>query len=573
LSEKKRALLTSHCRLLLSIPSTRVQPEIWKSSRREAEATLQDYLFCLSWRECELRDGLLIGTVASTSPLSSSLFTVVRSDVSFVTSMRLGSTLSALLIFTTLAFGCPGPDCLATNRARQAPVYVTSTEPCDECHHEPTSPAQRPVVTISSYQCSTRSVVPYTSGYSTFWVSTPTCPSQPTVTSWMTTNGTCAAPQSGNLVTTTLPAYTVTRPVTYTSYATGSPPATVTLPASTLPPITYTTVLAGSCSPSEVYFPGSMIWGTATQLTTITSTIVQTATEYSISRASYPGPTVVSTLPGSTQVITYTRPGETLVFTPSASVQIVTLTTDGATITQTQAASSITYTSIQAPSYYTITTSIDALTLTTVLPALPGSTIVITQTLPAETQYLTSVTSLPAYTTTITQAASTQVLTSYQAASYYTVTTSVEALTITSVISQQALTITNTQAASTQFVTQTQYSAASTFYETTTISLDAITRTRTETSIGLSVSSLETTVTGEFFLPPSPTSVAWGVVSNKLHHGFQCRTVCFAAADTSYSDLISLRNDRYGHLARICYCHCHGDCPWLSLYADYNNYR
>jgi hypothetical protein len=238
-------------------------------------------------------------------------------------------------------------------------------------------------------------VVPYTSGSSTFWISTPSCPSQPTVTSWMSTNGTCAAPQSGNLITTTLPAYTVTQPVTYTSYATESPPATITLSANTLPPITYTTVLPGSCSPSEVFFPGSTILGTATQLTTITSTIVQTATEYSISRASYPGPMVVRTLPGSTQVITYTRPGETLVFTPYASLQIVTLTTNGATATQTQAASSITYTSIQAPSYYTVTTSIDALTLT----------------LPAETKYLTSITSLPAYTTTITQAASTQVLT------------------------------------------------------------------------------------------------------------------------------------------------------------------
>jgi hypothetical protein len=388
--------------------------------------------------------------------------------------MRLDLTLSALLIFTTLAFGCPGPDCLATNRARQAPVYVTGTKPCDECHHEPTSPAQRPVITITSHQCASRSVVPYTSASSTFWVSTPSCPSQPTVTSWMSANGTCAAPQSGNLVTTTLPAYTVTRPITYTSYVTGSPPATITLPASTLPPITYTTVLPGSCTPIEVYSPGSA---------------------------------VVSTLPGSTQVITYTRPGETLVFMPSDSLRVVTLTTDGATITQTQAASSITYTSIQAPSYYTITTSIDALTLTTVLAAptqvrtesLLGSTFVVTQTLQAETQYLTSVTSLPAYTTTITQAVSTQVLTSYQAASYYTVTTSVEALTITSVISQQAQTITNTQAASTQFVTQTQSVAASTFYETTTISVDAITRTRTETSIGLSVSSLQATVTGEFF--------------------------------------------------------------------------
>jgi hypothetical protein len=489
--------------------------------------------------------------------------------MSFVTSMRLGSTLSALLIFTTLAFGCPGPDCLAINKARQVPIYVTSTKPCDECHHEPTSPLTRPVVTITSHQCASRSVVPYTSGSSTFWVSTPSCPSQPTVTSWMSTNGTCAAPQSGNLITTTLPAYTVTQPVTYTSYATGSPPATVNLPPSTLPPITYTTVLPGSCSPSEVFFPGSTIWGTATQLTTITSTIVQTATEYSVSHESYFGPTVVSTLPGSNQVITYTRPGETLFFTPSASLQIVTLTTNGATVTQTQAASSITYTSIQAPSYYTVTTKIDALTLTTVLAAptqiltqsLTGSTIVVTQTLPAETEYLTSITSLSAYATTITQAASTQVLTSYQAASYYTVTTSVEALTITSIISQQAQTITDTQAAATQIVTQTQSQAALTFYETTTISLDAITRTRTETSIGLSVSALETTVTGQF---RNPSPVACAVFSVTLY----CDV-----ADKPYSDLISLRNDEYGHLARVYYSHDHGDCFGLSLNAYYNNHR
>lgn len=271
--------------------------------------------------------------------------------MSFVTSVRLVSTLSTLLILTTLVFACPGPDCLATDRARQAPVYITTTKPCHGaiCHHEPTSPPQRPVITITSHRCATKSIIPYTSGSSTFWLSTPSCPLQPTVTSWMPRSGTCPLP----------------------------------------------------------------VWGTATHLTTIISTIVQTSTEYSIAHASYPGPTVVSTLPGSTQVITYTRPGETLVFTPSASLQTITLTTDGATMTQTQAASSVTYTSIQAPSYYTVTTSIDALTLTTVLAAptqvvtesLPGQTVVITRTLPAVTQYLTSVTSLPAYTTTITQAA------------------------------------------------------------------------------------------------------------------------------------------------------------------------
>lgn len=198
--------------------------------------------------------------------------------MSFVSSRRLISALSTLSVLTAIAFGCPGPDCLATNQARQAPVYVTTTKPCDGCHHEPTSSHQQSVITITSRQCSTKSVVPYTSGSSTFWLSTPSCPSQPTVTSWMTQDGTCVVPQSVGRTTTTLAA------------------------------IAYTTVLPGSCSPSEIYYPGSTVWGTATQLTTITSTIVQTATEYSISHASYPGPTVVSMLPGSTQVITYTHP-------------------------------------------------------------------------------------------------------------------------------------------------------------------------------------------------------------------------------------------------------------------------
>ena len=161
----------------------------------------------------------------------------------FVPSRRLISTLSTLSILATLTLGCPGPDCLAINQARQAPVYVTTTRPCDGCHHDSTSPARQSIITITSRQCTSKSIVPYTSGSSIFWLSTPSCPSQPTVTSWMPQNGTCAAPRSAGQATTTLP------------------------------PVTFTTVLPGSCSPSEIHYPGSTIWGTATHLTTITSTI------------------------------------------------------------------------------------------------------------------------------------------------------------------------------------------------------------------------------------------------------------------------------------------------------------
>ena len=158
--------------------------------------------------------------------------------MSFASSRRLISALSTLSVLAAIAFGCPGPDCLAINQARQAPVYITITKPCDGCHHEPTSPHQQPVITITSRQCSSKSVVPYTSGSSTFWLSTPSCPSQPTVTSWMTQDGTCVAPQSAGRATTTLAA------------------------------ITYTTVLPGSGSPSEIYYPSSTVWGTATTIRT-----------------------------------------------------------------------------------------------------------------------------------------------------------------------------------------------------------------------------------------------------------------------------------------------------------------
>ena len=221
------------------------------------------------------------------------------------------SSLLVLSLLLPTAIGCPGPDCVANEST--AVVPFTTTKPCDGCHHGAMQLPRRPVSTITSHRCDSKSIVPYTSGSSTFWLSTPGCPSQTTVTSWIPPSDTCAAPQSGGLATRTLPA------VTYTSYASGSPPATVFLPASTPSPVTHTTVLSGSCLPSEIYHPGSTFWGTATRYTTLTSTIVETET--------LQGPTIVDTLPGSTQVVTYTRPGETVVTTLPESARTITLTT------------------------------------------------------------------------------------------------------------------------------------------------------------------------------------------------------------------------------------------------------
>jgi hypothetical protein len=194
------------------------------------------------------------------------------------------STLSALSLLLFTVSGCP--DCVGAYDASAASIR----------YHGEDQQIQRPVSTITSSRCTSKSAVPYTSGSSTFWLPTPSCPVQTTVTSWVPQSDTCAAPQSGGLATTT-----------------------VFLPASTLSPIIYTTSLSGSCLPSDVYHPGSTYWGTATQFTTVTSTTVR--------NESYPGPTVVKTIPGSTQVVTYTRPGETVVTTLPESARTTTFTT------------------------------------------------------------------------------------------------------------------------------------------------------------------------------------------------------------------------------------------------------
>lgn len=238
---------------------------------------------------------------------------------------------------------------------------------------------QRPVSTITSSRCTSKSAVPYTSWSSTFWLPKLSCPVQTTMTSWVPQSETCAAPQSGGLATTTLPA------VTFTPYASGSPPATVFLPASTLSTTTYTTILSGSCLPNETYHPGSTYWATVTQFTTVTSTIVR--------NESYPGPTV----PGPIQTI--------------VSTQV-------------------------------------------------GYTIILTQTEPGSTQYITQ---------------------------------------------------TEREPVSTQYInlTRTESQAVTTYYETTMISFEATTRTLTETSIALSFSPIEITVTCQFWCFPALDAKSW----------------------------------------------------------------
>lgn len=190
--------------------------------------------------------------------------------------------LSILYLLLSTSQACPGPDCEETYNAPPNAAYITTTERCtgpDGCYREPTPPPQHPVVTITSHRCASKSIVPYTSSSSTFWLSSVTCSTLSAVTSWLAPNDTCIAPQSCGSASTiyqnvTLPASTalsvttVKWPITHTVFASGSAPATVTLPASTLPQATETTILQGSCAPNEIFHPASTVYGITTELTT-----------------------------------------------------------------------------------------------------------------------------------------------------------------------------------------------------------------------------------------------------------------------------------------------------------------
>lgn len=189
--------------------------------------------------------------------------------MSFVSLKRLSFALSALclLFFSALVEACP--ECEAMGMIGYAPYAVTTTIPCHNCHHDqPTSPPQPPAITLTEHKCSSRTITPYTSGTATYLVSscTPT-----TITAWTTQNATCPGPVQASattvyqnitqpaLVSTVLRYVNITVPVTYTSYASGSPPATVTLPAST----------AWQYTVRETSYPVlSTVLGTTTQLTT-----------------------------------------------------------------------------------------------------------------------------------------------------------------------------------------------------------------------------------------------------------------------------------------------------------------
>lgn len=179
--------------------------------------------------------------------------------MSFVSLRPLPLVLSALCLLFSSALVEACAECEEKGMIGVIPFAITSTVPCHDCHHQQTSPPNSPVITVTSHKCASRTVTPYTSGTSTFWVSSSSCP--------VPQSPICPAPVQASattvfrnitqppLLSTILRYVNVTIPITYTSYATGSPPATVTLPASTAIRETSYPVL-------------STVIGTATQLTT-----------------------------------------------------------------------------------------------------------------------------------------------------------------------------------------------------------------------------------------------------------------------------------------------------------------
>ncbi|KAK0265837.1 hypothetical protein LTS09_001074 [Friedmanniomyces endolithicus] len=253
-----------------------------------------------------------------------------------------------------------------------APVIITTTEPCCECGECEEMPMTTPAVFISTVSvCAATtpqsSIIPYTSGSSTYWVSS-CVPSTlwytPSATTmWYTQNAsalTCApetsvvystttAPGSGSCLppsTITLPATTSTASTTIYSNGTAPPAQTVVTTAvstvfsyrsGTAPPAQTITVTSTQGYTTEVDFtsdvyttlPGVTVTGsttvisTTTSLTTgacdqsnttqmpadcplVTSTIVQTQTATTTTLSISPGPTSYATTTVGTQTVVST---------------------------------------------------------------------------------------------------------------------------------------------------------------------------------------------------------------------------------------------------------------------------
>ncbi|KAK0278633.1 hypothetical protein LTR35_004332 [Friedmanniomyces endolithicus] len=231
-----------------------------------------------------------------------------------------------------------------------APVIVTTTEPCCECGECEEMPMTTPAVFISTVSvCAATtpqsSIIPYTSGSSTYWISS-CVPSTlwytPSATTmWYTQNAsvlTCAPETSVVYSTTTAPGSgSCLPPSTITLPATTSTASTIIYSNGTAPPAQTVTVISTQGYTTEVDFtsdvyttlPGLTVTGsttvisTTTSLTTgasdpsdkpqvpadcplVTSTIVQTQTATTTTLSISPGPTSYATTTVGTQTVVST---------------------------------------------------------------------------------------------------------------------------------------------------------------------------------------------------------------------------------------------------------------------------
>ena len=380
------------------------------------------------------------------------------------------TTFLFLLIFSplSLASALPCPEC----EEGYPPPVVIITEPCDECEQHPHTPPPV-IVTEPCHECEehhptphvltetisvcrrtspTKSITPFTSGSHTYLISS-CIPS----TMWFTHNET-AAPITSISTTTSIsirtmfPNNTQVGPVqtaypnASTIYITkpGSAPVQIETLISTsyAPPVTYTSYASGS-PPATVTF-------VTTQVQSFTTTRVET-TQHVQNRL------ITVTLPPSTQRVTSTqriistqRITETSYASgkPPATVTVVTTHVERVRvptrITMTLSPSTQRITTTQR---FTSTVLRTHVTTKTVITSAPAGTIV-------QTEEITHTRQLPAHTSYATVTKGTQIITKTLSVATKTLISTPKAVTHTSVLPASTHIITTTQRAQVKTITK-----------------------------------------------------------------------------------------------------------------------
>lgn len=355
------------------------------------------------------------------------------------------ATFLFLLILSPLSLASAVPEAEACPECEEGypPPPVIITEPCDECEHMHPHTPQPVIVTETCHECeehhhptpavivetisicrgpsSTKSITPFTSGTHTYLISSchpstmwythnitgEDCLPPSTTTSISTRivyrNGTVGPVQTvtaaanASTITITKPGSapvqfetsiaTTTERITETSYASGSPPATVTQVTTSIKSVTTTTQ---QMIPSRV-----VVTRRITTISTIFSTITKPATTERITKTSYLSGKPPATV---TQVTTKTQIATTRLAPSRVVVRVTSTHTVFSTIIQPATTERITETSYlsgKPPATVTqVTTKVQTATTREVVSSRVVTTerIVHTATVtrPASTQRITS---------------------------------------------------------------------------------------------------------------------------------------------------------------------------------------